>query len=50
MPGNLFFPFRSKGDDYLRLCYGNVTPSEIREGVLRLSNAIRAVRYEKQLP
>ncbi len=44
MPGNLFFPFRSKGDDYLRLCFGNVTQDEIRQGVRRLSEAIRLVR------
>jgi len=44
VPGNLFFPFRSKGDDYLRLCFGNVTEDEICEGIHRLSQAIRMIR------
>ena len=44
MPGNLFFPFRSKGDDYLRLCFGNVTEDEICKGICRLSQAIRMIR------
>lgn len=44
MPGDLFFPFMNKGDNYLRLCYGSVTESQIHEGVDRLSAAIAAVR------
>lgn len=44
MPGNLFFPFRSKGDNLVRLCYGNVTKEELIEGVSRLSEAIRQSR------
>ena len=44
MPGNLFFPFRSKGDNLVRLCYGNVSPDELTEGIERLSEAVRASR------
>lgn len=44
MPGDLFFPFMNKGDNYLRLSYGNVTETQIAEGVSRLSTAIAAVR------
>lgn len=44
MPGNLFFPFRSKGDQYLRLCFGNSTHGELIQGVARISEAIRQTR------
>lgn len=44
MPGNLFFPFKDKGDSIVRLCYGNSTHDELREGVRRLSEAIRMTR------
>ena len=44
MPGDLFFPFMNKGDNFLRLAYGNVTEAQIIEGVDRLSTAIAAVR------
>ncbi|MEY8364431.1 PLP-dependent aminotransferase family protein [Anaerovoracaceae bacterium 41-7] len=44
MPGDLFFPFMNKGDNFLRLAYGNVTEEEIAEGVGRLSAAVAAVR------
>ena len=41
IPGNLFFPFRSKGDNFVRLCFGNSTGEELVEGAKRLSEAIR---------
>ena len=44
MPGNLFFPFRSKGDQFVRLCFGNATHEELIEGVDRLSEAVRQIR------
>lgn len=44
MPGNLFFPFRSKGDSLVRLCYGNAAPEELAEGIERLSEAVRQSR------
>ena len=46
MPGNLFFPFRSKGDQYLRLCFGNSTHGELIQGVARISEAIRQTRKD----
>ena len=43
-PGNLFFPFRSNGDNLVRLCYGNVIKDELAEGIKRLSQAVRESR------
>jgi DNA-binding transcriptional MocR family regulator len=47
VPGNLFFPFKNRGDNYIRLCYGNATRDELTEGVSRLAEAIRITKSEK---
>ena len=43
-PGDMFFPFSDAGNNYFRLCYGNINLEDIPEGVSRLAEAIRLTR------
>jgi 2-aminoadipate transaminase len=44
IPGHLFFPFRNQGENYLRLCYGNIAHEEVKTAIDRLSKAVRMTR------
>ncbi|MDD3169649.1 MAG: PLP-dependent aminotransferase family protein [Eubacteriales bacterium] len=47
VPGSLFFPFKNHDGRFIRLCYGNATHEELKEGVNRLAESIRITKNQQ---